>query len=215
MGVLTAVLTASVLAFVGYRLVSAATLVARSAVMRERINEIVRGIRWRHLWPTPFVLAGVLLAAIVLVQIPPLQFGWWTALGGLGNPVTGTTDQTAGTPLEWLIPLVFLLLLLPALPLFAFREEEIFRLGAEGWSWRRRVLKAVQFGLIHALIGIPIGVALALGIGGGYFQFAYLRGYRASGGDQRAALYESTRAHAAYNGVIIVIVLLAIALEFA
>jgi hypothetical protein len=150
-----------------------------------------------------------------LVQIPPLQFGWWTALGGLGNPVTGTTDQTAGTPLEWLIPLVFLLLLLPALPLFAFREEEIFRLGAEGWSWRRRVLKAVQFGLIHALIGIPIGVALALGVGGGYFQFAYLRGYRASGGDQRAALYESTRAHAAYNGMIIVIVLLAIALEFA
>ena len=208
---LTALLTVSVLAFVGFRLVSAASLMARSSVLRQRAREIVRGIGWRHLWPIPFVLAAVLLTAIALLQVPPLRFGWWTALGGLGNPVTGATDQTAGTTLEWLVPLVFILLLVPALPLFAFREEEIFRLGAEGWSGRRRIVKAVQFGLIHALIGIPIGVALALAVGGGYFQWAYLRGFDASGGDQRAALYESTRAHTAYNGVIVVVVLLAIA----
>jgi hypothetical protein len=183
---------------------------ARSAVLRQRVRVIVSGIRWRHLWPIPFVLAGVLVTAIALLQIPPLRFGWWTALGGLGNPVTGTTDQTTGTALEWLVPLVFLLLLVPALPLFAYREEELFRLGAEDWSGRRRVLKAVQFGLVHALIGIPIGVALALAVGGGYFQWAYLRGFRASGGDQRAAVLESTRAHAAYNGTIVLVVLAAI-----
>ena len=73
-------------------------------------------------------------------------------------------------------------------------------------------MKAVQFGLIHALIGIPIGVALALSVGGAYFQWAYLRGYRASGGDLRAALFESTRAHTAYNGVIVTVVLVAILL---
>jgi hypothetical protein len=210
--VLTALLTASVLAFIGYRLVSAASLMARSSVLRQRAREIVQGIRWRHLWPIPFVLAAVLATALALLEVPPLRFGWWTALGGLGNPVTGATDQTAGTTLEWVIPLVFILLLVPALPLFAFREEEVFRLGAESWSGRRRVLKAVQFGLVHALIGIPIGVALALAVGGGYFQWAYLRGYRASGGDQRTAVFESTRAHTAYNGVIVVVVLLAIAL---
>ncbi len=208
---LTVALTAGVLAFVGYRLVSAASLMARSSILRQRAGEIVRGIRWRHLWPIPFVLTGVLTAAVLLLEIPPLRFGWWTALGGVGNPVTGATDQTSGTTLEWLIPLVFILLLVPALPLFAFREEEIFRLGAEGWSGRRRVLKAVQFGLIHALIGIPIGVALALAVGGGYFQWAYLRGYHANGDDQRAALFESSRAHTAYNAVIVAVVLLAIA----
>jgi hypothetical protein len=208
---LTTVLTASVLAFIGYRLVSAASLVARSAVLRRRVRDIVSGIRWRHLWPIPFVLTAVILVAVALLEIPPLRFGWWTALGGLGNPVTGTTDQTAGTTFEWLVPLVFIVLLVPALPLFAFREEQLFRLGAEGWSGRRRLLKAVQFGLVHALIGIPIGVALALAVGGGYFQWAYLRGYRASGGDPNAAVLESTRAHTAYNGAIVAVVLAAIA----
>jgi hypothetical protein len=209
--VLTTVLTASVLAFIGYRLVSAASLVARSAVLRRRVRDIVTGIRWRHLWPIPFVLTAVILVAVALLEIPPLRFGWWTALGGLGNPVTGTTDQTAGTTFEWLVPLVFIVLLVPALPLFAFREEQLFRLGAEGWSGRRRLLKAVQFGLVHALIGIPIGVALALAVGGGYFQWAYLRGYRTSGGDPNAAVLESTRAHTAYNGAIVAVVLAAIA----
>ena len=207
---LTAVLTASVLAFIGYRLVSAASLMARSAVLRQRVRTIVTGIRWRHLWPVPFVLSGVIVAAVALLEIPPLRFGWWTALGGLGNPVTGTTEQTTGTTLEWLVPLVFIVLLVPALPLFAFREEELFRLGAEDWSGWQRALKAVKFGLVHAVIGIPIGVALALSLGGAYFQWAYLRGYRASGGAQRAAVLESTRAHTAYNGVLVGVILVAI-----
>lgn len=207
---LTAVLTVSVLAFVGYRLVSAASLMARSAVLRQRVRTIVTGIRWRHLWPVPFVLSGVIVAAVALLEVPPLRFGWWTALGGLGNPVTGTTDQTTGTALEWLVPLVFIVLLVPALPLFAFREEELFRLGTEEWSGWQRALKAVQFGLVHAVIGIPIGVALALSLGGAYFQWAYLRGYRASGGDQRGAVLESTRAHTAYNGVLVGVILAAI-----
>jgi hypothetical protein len=209
-GVLTSVLTVGVLAFVGFRLVTAAHLVARSSALRQQAVEIVRGIRWRHLWPVPFVLGAVIAAATLLVQIPPLDFGWWTALGGLGNPVTGTTDQTAGTALEWIVPLVFLVLLLPGLPLFAFREEEIFRVGAENWSGRRRVLKAVQFGLVHALIGIPIGVALALSIGGGYFQWVYIHAFRRSG-NRRTAVFESARAHTAYNAVIVVLILAVVA----
>jgi hypothetical protein len=211
--VLTGVLTAGVLAFVGYRLVTTASLVARSAALRRRAAEIVRGIRWRHVWPVPIVLTAVVVAAALLLQIPPLRFGWWTALGGLGNPVTGTTDQTAGTTLEWLVPVLFLALLLPALPLFALREEEIFRQGAERWTGRQRAVKAVQFGLVHALIGIPIGVALALSIGGAYFQAVYVRAFRSTG-DRRTATLESARAHTAYNGILVVVVLIAIALSW-
>jgi hypothetical protein len=195
--VLTTVLTAAVLAFVGIRLAGAARI-ALGGPGRQRIALILRGIRWRHLWPVPVVLTGVLVTAVVLLQVPGLSFGWWFALGGTGNPVTGGTEQTAGTALEWLIPAVFLTLLVPALPLFAFREEEIFRLGCESWSWPRRVWKAVLFGAVHAVIGIPIGVALALSVGGAYFQWTYLRGYRVRH-SPLDGLLESTRAHTAYN----------------
>jgi hypothetical protein len=73
------------------------------------------------------------------------------------------------------------------------------------------VVKAVQFGLVHVIIGIPIGVALALSIGGGYFQWVYLRGFRRSGNSHTMGLLESTRAHMTYNAVIVAVVLVAIA----
>jgi len=206
------VVTAAVLAFVGVRLVNGfrASLTTGG---RALIGPTVRSIRWRHVWPVPLVLAAVLGASVALIQLPGLSFGWWTAIGGHGNPVFGQSNRTAGKVWEWLVPVVFLLLLTPALPLFARREEEIFRRGAESWSPARRAGRAVLFGLAHAVIGIPIGVALALSIGGGYFTWSYLRGWRASGGNQEAALQESTRAHTTYNGVILVVVLLATVLS--
>jgi hypothetical protein len=212
--VLLTIATVAVLGFFGVRLAGAARLSLRHGPARQQVATIVRGIRLRHLWPVPFVLTAVIAAALLLVQLPVLSFGWWSAIGGVGNPVAGSTEQTAGTPLEWIVPLVFVTLLLPALPLFAMREEEMFRLGAERWSWPRRAYKAVQFGLVHVIIGIPIGVALALSIGGAYFQYAYLREFRRSH-LHTEALLESTRAHTAYNGVIIGFVLFAVVVTVA
>ena len=62
----------------------------------------------------------------------------------------------------------------------------------------------LRFGLIHLIMGIPIAVALALSIGGWYFQWAYLRGYRQGG--REAGVLESTRSHLAYNLVVLVLV---------
>jgi hypothetical protein len=197
-------LTVAVLGFIGFRLASATRFTLRDG--RRTALEIVQGIRLRHVWPVPIVLGLVVAAASALLQVPGLDFGWWALLGGQGNPVLGSTDQTAGTFLEWLVPAVFLVLLAPAVPLLALREEEMFRLGAEDWSNRRRAARAVQFGLIHALIGIPIGVALALSIGGAYFTLVYLRGYRRSRGDRRTACLESGRAHTVYNVTIVTLV---------
>ena len=171
------VLTVGVLGFVGFRLATAAGHSFTSAG-RSTTLPIVRGIRWRHVWPAPLVLTAVVVVATLLLRIPGLDWGWWTALGGGGNPVTGTTDQTAGTPLEWIVPLVFLTMLLPAIPLFALAEERTFRRGCEQWSWPRRVRRTVEFGLAHALIGIPIGVALALSCGGAYFMVTQVTGRR-------------------------------------
>jgi hypothetical protein len=84
----------------------------------------------------------------------------------------------------------------------------MFRLGAEDWSTARRIRRGLEFGLVHAVIGIPIGVAVALSIGGWYFTWAYLRGLPRGG--HEAALMESTRAHFAYNAVVLVVVAVAL-----
>ncbi len=201
----------AVLALVGVRLFGG---LRRSLANdgRALIVSIVRGIRWRHIWPVPLVLTSVLAAATALTRIPGLQWGWWSALGGEGNPVFGSNTSTRGTVWEWLIPAVFVVMLLPALPLFAYAEERLFRSHAEEWSANRRALKIVQFGLIHALIGIPLGVALALSVGGGYFMYAYLRAYRLHRSTTQATL-ESARAHTAYNGLIVGVVLVTLTVQ--
>ena len=208
---LSNVLSVVVLAIVGVRLVQAVKL-SRSNQGRSLSRQVWTRIRWRHVWPVPFVLAGVLLAAIPLLMVPVLRWGWWSAIGGDGNPVFGSSSTTIGTVWAWLIPVVFMTLVVAALPLFANAEERMFRSGAQRWSTRRRVLKVVQFGLIHALIGIPIGVALALSVGGAYFMSVYLRSYALTGSAREATL-ESTRAHTAYNALIIVTVAIAVAVD--
>jgi hypothetical protein len=206
----TTILTVGVLAFVGVRL-AGGLRTSLTGEGRALVTQIVRGLRWRHVWPVPFVLTAVVVVASALMLVPGLDWGWWTALGGTGNPVTGGTDQTIGTVWEWVVPVVFIALLVPALPLFAYAEEQLFRRGAERWTRRRRVVKTVQFGLVHALIGVPIGVALALAVGGGYFLAVYLRAFRRRPSSAEATL-ESARAHTAYNGVIVIVVLVLAAL---
>lgn len=196
------VLAAAVLVYVGARLVEATR---ESFRRRDEVATLLTGLRLRHFALSLPLLAAVLATSLLLVQLPVLSFGWWSALGGEGNPVFGTTESTSGTVLEWLVPVVFLVLVAAALPLLVSREEWMFRRGAEHRSSTKNALRSVLFGLAHAVIGIPIGVALALSLGGFAFTAAYLRTYRATG-SEHAALHESGRLHFAYNATIITIV---------
>ena len=205
------VLTVAVLGFMAVRLVGGVRS-SRSANGKALISDVVRRVGWRHVWPVPLLLVTVVGVATALMQLPGLSWGWWSMLGGTGNPVFGSSDTTTGTVWEWLVPVVFMALLLPALPLFAYAEERIFRAGAEGWSTRRRAFKVMQFGLVHALIGIPLGAALALSIGGVYFMRVYLSAYRRVP-SRREATLESTAAHTAYNGLVVLLVLVALGLD--
>jgi hypothetical protein len=203
------VLTFAVLTFVGVRLAQAAHL---SMLSRSRMWLLVRGVRLRHVLLAIPVLAAVIAVALALFTLPVLSWGWWTALGGEGNPVFGTSKSTQGSPFEVIVPLAFLLLLVPGLPLLVEREEQVFRSGAERRTWVQNTGRCVLFGLAHAVIGIPIGAALALSIGGGYLTVMYLRGLRATG-TEAGALAESTRAHLAYDLVIVALVALALMLD--
>lgn len=202
-------ITVAVLALVGLRLASVANRAVRPP-LRAQVIALWSGIRPRHVLPVPVVLTAVVATAWALLAVPGLDVGWWSAIGGYGNPVTGGSERTAGTPLEVIVPLVFVVLLAPGLPLFAAAEERLFRRGAEGWSTARRIGKGVAFGAIHAVIGIPLGVALALSVAGWWFTGVYLWGFR-RGGPARA-LRESTLAHLAYNAFILVVLVLSITL---
>ena len=205
-------LTLAVLAVVGLRLMGVAGRAVRPP-LRAHVLALWGGIRLRHVVPVPFVLAAVASAAYVLLAVPGLNFGWWTAIGGQGNPVTGGAETTVGTPLEVVVPLVFVVLIAPGLPLFAAAEERTFRLGAETWSTARRILKGLAFGAVHAVVGIPLGVALALSVGGWWFTAVYLWGFRRGGRD--VALRESTLAHLAYNACILALLLASLVVEAA
>ncbi len=60
--VIELVLTVGVLGFVGFRLASAAGH-SFTAAGRSTTGPIVLGIRWRHVWPAPFVVGAVLVVA--------------------------------------------------------------------------------------------------------------------------------------------------------
>jgi hypothetical protein len=206
-GVLLDLATVAVLAFIGFRLVEASRYAATRHARRHSV-EIIRGLRAHHFLLAIPVLCLVVAAFALLLQVPGLSFGWFTAIGGEGNPVFGSSKSTAGTPFEVVIPILFMALLIPALPLLVEREEQIFRRGSEHRGTGARIWRGIMFGAVHAVIGIPIGAALALSIGGWYFTWAYLRGYRA--GDETDALLESTRSHLAYNTIIVTLVLVGI-----
>lgn len=205
---LTDVAAVAVLALVGLRLVGVAGHAVR-APLRARVVALWKGLRPRHLLPVPVVLTAVVAAATALVQVPGLDVGGWTAIGGYGNPITGGTEQTTGTPLEVIVPLVFVVLLLPGLPLFAAAEERMFRLGAEGWSAPRRIGMGLLFRGGPCADRHPPRRGLALSIGGWWFTAVYLWGFR-RGGRARAHL-ESTLAHLAYNAWVLAVLVASLA----
>lgn len=198
-------LTVAVLAVVGVRLFEA----ARSSVEAHRKTlAVIRGLRGRHFARAVPIVLLIVPTAWVLMQLPVLSFGWWTMIGGEGNPVVGVTDKDYGI-VSAVVPLFFIGLLIVGLPLLVAREEWVFRRGAERRGTTANVARSVLFGLAHAVIGIPIGAALALSIGGLYLTSCYLEGWRETRSES-GALLESTRAHLAYNLTIITVVLVSL-----
>jgi hypothetical protein len=198
-------LTVAVLAVVGVRLFEAART---SVEAHSKTLAVVRGLRWRHFARAVPIVVLIVLTAWVLIQLPVLSFGWWSMIGGEGNPVVGVTERDYGI-VSVVIPLFFIGLLIVGLPLLVSREEWVFRKGAERRGTANNVARSLVFGAAHAVVGIPIGAALALSIGGLYLTGCYLEGWRDTR-SQTGALMESTRAHLAYNLTIIALVLVSL-----
>jgi hypothetical protein len=198
-------LMVAVLAVVGVRLFEA----ARTSVGAHRKTlGVVQGLRSRHFLRAVPIVALIVSTAWALIQLPVLSFGWWSMIGGEGNPVVGVTEKDYGI-VSVVVPLFFIGLLIVGMPLLVAREEWLFRRGAEARGTAVNLGRSLVFGLAHAVIGIPIGAALALSIGGLYLTWSYLEGWKETR-SQTGALLESTRAHLAYNLTIITLVLISL-----
>lgn len=92
----------------------------------------------------------------------------------------------------------FILLLAANMPRLAWMEEELFRDGTE--SWTSGLVRSLVFGLVHCLVGVPIGAGFALSLGGLAFTYFYFQG-----GVDLAATY-----HTFYNLIVVAVLLLSV-----
>ncbi len=85
----------------------------------------------------------------------------------------------------------FALLFFFNLPTFAYAEEHVFRRGVE--TWDGAIVASFIFGMVHVLVGVPIGVGVALSIAGLWFSSRYFDG----------GIELSTLHHVAYNSIVL------------
>ena len=188
------------------------SLVGRS-LRNPRQLVLLRGIRPRHLLQALLVLTATLSAVIALL-LPHtfLRWGWWDSLGGNGSVILGQATAAASLLSRIVLPALIVVALLLCLCGFALREERMFRRGDEERHLGSRLWRLLLFGLAHVVMGIPIGAAIGLGVGGFGFSQVYLNRWRESRARYRSVLY-SARVHVVYNLILIglVIVLLIVA----
>jgi hypothetical protein len=164
---------------------------ARVAWRQRRLALAVwRGIRLRHLLGGLALLAGVATVAGALVAlVPGMEYGLGRLVGLTSNAVFAPLEEGlahAGpapeTGPDWALAIgasAFLLPLLLLLPWLAFVEEEIFRAGLEDAGAGRVALASLLFGLVHLVMLVPVGAALAIGVAGAFYARAYRRGHAA------------------------------------
>ncbi|GGU00873.1 hypothetical protein [Actinomadura citrea] len=178
---------------------------------------MLKKMRPRHIG-TGVAAFGVTVAGVAIFEAPGWDFltwSWWQSIGGVGNLSLGLTRGTsvAGA----LVSVAMILTFVIALPILAMMEEVVFRNGAEDQSAGTRIRRALAFGSMHLVVGVPVAAALALSLTGGVFTWVYLRGARRSKSTEpnlRSAhgLLDSSLVHTVHN--VVAVIAVAIALSF-
>jgi len=188
---------------------------------RGKVLDVIRAWQWRYLPGTLASLAGVIGMVLLLEWLLPwTQWGWFSAIGGIGNPVLGEADLGDGPQalaISAALAVGFPIIFAVAAIREARSEEESFRKGNQTHTLGRRLRRSIWFGLIHCIIGIPLSAGLALTVMGLWFDYVYQRGFtRALAGGATTELAEeagvnvASAQHAAINLFIIGIVGLAL-----
>lgn len=175
----------------------------RNSLKSPRQRIVLRGIRPRHFLIACLILTCVAAALGVLLGGDTfLRWGWWSILGGSGNVILGQAQASGQIVSDVVLPILIVTPLALSLGRFALYEERIFRRGDENRGIGGRLSRSLVFGLAHLIMGIPIGAAIALGVGGFGFSQVYLLRWRKSASRYQSVL-DAARVHVAYNFIII------------
>ena len=150
------------------------------------------------------IIAIVLTVGITLITVSPkiLGFTWLQIFSSPDHKEAGTNLMVAGATKIPAFGVLFLVLFMANIPRLARIEEEQFRRGTKDWkdgAWR-----SLRFGLAHCIVGVPVGIGLALGLGGLWFTYQYFKG-----GVGRSTVY-----HSIYNWILAVFLFVFLVLSF-
>lgn len=180
---------------------------------RDLLKKICRSPSPRHFVEGFFITAVcVVITAVLLAWIPMAQFSWLHVFGLKSQNILMGPRELREASISWFsfVPVIFMGIFLLIMPVIVYVEEKMFREHTIEWSdilW-----KSIKFGAMHFLVGIPVGICLALGVVGFIYGCKYRTAFlRAQKQGKRAkeveeiALFSSTASHLATNLVILMI----------
>lgn len=182
----------------------------------EFIWQVWKRFRLRMLIEVLVVILLTIAIGIVL-WVLGLRFSWLSLIFSEGGNIVITPvrkgSESANILIRLMVP-VFFLALIAAVPFMAKYEEETFRKGYNKWG--RIIRQSVKFGLVHCLVGVPLGFGIALILPGFFYGWKYKRAYDSiiiskvfhfiSLAEEEAVMI-STTYHTMYNTVVVSILL--------
>lgn len=194
---------------------------------------------YRSLWPWSWASAsGLALVALTLTValfvvettfLPALLRDW--SLGTLFHIGALSGRNAATVPLSYpALAVLYAPVLLFALPLPAWIEEDVFRKGTT--TWANGIARSMAFGLVHLTMGVSFGGCVALSGAGIVFTYAYFRAlddkkaaerldrlprwalialFQPRLGLKEYAVFRATQVHLVYNALAVSVALLALA----
>jgi len=161
------------------------------------------------LFESILLVIPTVMFAYYLSKIPFLSFGWYKLFFGENrNAILSIVDTEGSNLISIIFSLVVLFILILLIPHLAKMEEIIFRKNK--LILKDRIKSSIIFGLAHCLMGISIGVGIALILPGFYFSIIYKKTYEKNienglteEESKEKALEYSTVFHTQYNTILI------------
>jgi hypothetical protein len=196
---------------VGFALLNVAMALYDNRKNLDFIWSIWKRFRFFSLLQIIGIIFLIFLSYKALVFLSPVfGYGWLDFFSKTGGNILISPILTAFNSDIFIVrcvPALFLFAFLLSLPFMARLEENIFRRGYHMWGKIFR--QSFFFGLMHMVIGIPLGVAVALIIPGLFFAYEYRRVYlqlietRTQKEARNEAVLTSTTYHTLMNTIFI------------